>query len=515
MNQIVNIVACMKEFYKRGIFLLLLSIVVHNSSGQNAPKYEFRGVWVATVENIDWPSKPGLSTKEQQTEVIEILDNLQALNMNAVILQIRPASDAFYPSALEPWSQYLSGVPGKAPSPYYDPLEFWIEESHKRGLEFHAWMNPYRVAQNANVPIAANHIAFKHPEWIVKYGNKLYFDPAIPEVRDFVSDVVKDVVLRYDIDAIHFDDYFYPYPLAEEFPDSISFQAYRDTFSLDNKAAWRRDNVDLIVSQLHNTIKKTKPWVKFGISPFGVWRNKKDDPMGSETNGGLTNYDHLHADIVKWLKNDWIDYVVPQLYWRIGHPAVDYTILASWWSQNANNKSLYIGNGIYKIDPKATIPEWTDSRQLPNQIKINRANPAISGNVFYSYKHLQRDLLGFQDSLKQHIYSFPSIIPVNEMNNIKKPQLPGQFKKRGKKLKWAEVAPVINAPRKNRYIIYKSEKGKPFNPDDPSTIYIITGTSKIKLKKENRKRKEYEIRISTLDRLNIESNISVPILIKL
>ena len=496
-------------------YLLLLIILPWQALAQTLPKYEFRGVWVATVSNIDWPSKPGLETREQKNEALKILDNLQQMNMNAVILQIRPSADAFYPSPLEPWSGYLTGTPGKAPSPYYDPLQFWVEESHKRGLEFHAWINPYRIALNAQKPIAANHIAFKHPEWVINYGNKLYFDPAIPEVREFVCQVVTDVVQKYDIDAIHFDDYFYPYPLKEEFPDSASFIAYRDTFSIDKKAAWRRKNVDTMVEMLHACIKETKPWVKFGISPFGVWRNKKDTPNGSETKGGLTNYDHLYADILKWLENDWIDYITPQLYWRINHPDVDYATLADWWAKNSFGKNLYIGHGIYKIDQKSAIAEWADPKQLPQQIRIARETPAISGSVFYSYKHFQRNLLGLQDSLKQNLYACQAIAPVVDPSPSVKPGLPSVIKKSGKKLKWKEVEPEIQAPRKNRYVVYKSPQGKVFDPQDPRSIYVITNEHKLKFKKENRKKRPYEIRISTLDRLNMESEISAPIKIKL
>jgi len=292
--------------------LFLISILFClNLQAQQAPKREFRAVWVATVNNIDWPSKQGLSTVQQKKEVIDIL-NMHAKNgMNAIIMQIRPTADAFYPSELEPWSRYLSGTPGKAPSPYYDPLQFWIDECHHRNMEFHAWLNPFRVSQNAGEPLAANHIAFKHPDWIINYGGKLYFDPGLPQTREFVVKVVNDIVSRYDVDAIHFDDYFYPYPLKDEFPDDQSFAQYNRGYSPEQKTAWRRDNVDMVIQMLSLNIKQTKPWVKFGISPFGVWRNKADDPEGSETTAGTTNYDHLHADILKWQKNGWFDFSLP------------------------------------------------------------------------------------------------------------------------------------------------------------------------------------------------------------
>ena len=285
---------------KKNFLLLILFCDIFLVGAQTKiPKYEFRAVWVATVSNIDWPSKPGLSTGEQQNEIIAILDSHQKLGMNAIILQVRPAADTFYQSGLEPWSRYLTGNPGQPPKPFYDPLAFWIKECHNRGMELHAWLNPYRVAQKSIELLAGNHIAFQHSEWILKYGDKLYFDPGLPETRDFVIKVVKDIVARYDVDAIHFDDYFYPYPLKEDFPDTTSFAKYNRGFKIENKADWRRDNVDITIKTLNDTIKATKPWVKFGISPFGVWRNIADDPKGSNTKAGTTNYDHLYAEVIK------------------------------------------------------------------------------------------------------------------------------------------------------------------------------------------------------------------------
>ncbi|MCA1759294.1 MAG: family 10 glycosylhydrolase, partial [Bacteroidales bacterium] len=291
------------------LFILTTGLFV---SAQNfPPKFEFRAVWVATVANIDWPSKPGLTTEQQQQEVIDMLNMHEKLGMNVIILQVRPTSDAFYPSALEPWTRYLTGTPGQAPEQFYDPLQFWIEECHKRGMELHAWLNPYRVALNHQQPLAGNHIAFQHPEWILKYGNSLYFDPGLPQTREFAAQVVKDIVSRYDVDAIHFDDYFYPYPLKEDFPDTASFAFYNRGFFPEDKADWRRENVDIIIKMLNDTIKATKSWVKFGISPFGVWRNIADDPRGSDSRAGATNYDHLYANIIKWQENGWIDYTLP------------------------------------------------------------------------------------------------------------------------------------------------------------------------------------------------------------
>lgn len=497
------------------IFILNLGLYL-GLYAQVAPKREFRAVWVATVNNIDWPSKPGLSSAQQKKEAIEILNMHAKSGMNAIIMQIRPASDAFYQSELEPWSKYLSGTPGKAPNPFYDPLQFWIEECHKRNIEFHAWLNPFRVALDANEPLAANHIAFKHPEWIVNYGGKLYFDPGLPQTREFVVKVVTDIVARYDVDAIHFDDYFYPYPLKEDFPDGSSFAQYNRGFLAVQKADWRRDNVDLMIRMLSENIKKTKPWVKFGISPFGVWRNKTDDPEGSETTAGTTNYDNLYADILKWQKNGWIDYSLPQLYWQIGHPSVDFLTLSKWWAAHAYNRAMYIGHAVYKLEANATIPEWRDPDQLIRQIKITRQIPQIGGSAFYSSVHFKRDLFGFKETLQNKIYNYPALVPTMPWIDNKAPVQPGRFRKRGHTLKWAPAKAEKEMDKTVGYLVYLNQVGQPFDAKNPENIFTITRDKSIVFKPNTRKlRRKYEIRISALDRLHNESEISKMKVIKL
>jgi uncharacterized lipoprotein YddW (UPF0748 family) len=495
-------------------FSFLLSSIV---SSQSIPKYEFRGVWVATVNNIDWPSKPGLTTEQQKKEILAILDMHAKNGMNAIIFQIRPASDAFYKSDLEPWSRYLTGTPGKAPSPFYDPLEFWIQECHKRNIEFHAWLNPFRVAQNVSEPLAANHVAFKHPEWIVNYGGKLYFDPGLPETREFVLLVVKDIVARYDVDAIHFDDYFYPYPsLKEGFPDGKSFAQYNRGFLAVQKADWRRDNVDIIIKMLSEGIKQTKPWVKFGISPFGVWRNKADDPEGSETTAGTTNYDQLFANILKWQKNGWLDYCLPQLYWQIGHASVDYLTLSKWWASNAYGRAMYIGNAVYKLDANSAIPEWRNPDQLVRQIQSTRQIPHLSGNAFYSSVHFKHDLFGFDQSLRKNLYQYPALVPPMDWIDSKPPLTPTRFRKKGRKLKWESTATENELDKVKSYIVYLTPEGKAFDPNIPENIFTITPETSIRFKPNSRKlRRKYEIRISALDRLNNESTTTKMKVLKL
>jgi uncharacterized lipoprotein YddW (UPF0748 family) len=371
------------------------------------PRAELRAVWVATVSNIDFPSKPTISSDVQKAEFIHLLDMHQQNGMNAVVVQIRPATDALYPSPLEPWSQWLTGVQGQPPFPYYDPLQFMIEETHKRNMEFHAWMNPYRAVFNiGNSSISATHITRIHPEWFLTYGDKKYFDPGNKDVQKHVTAVVKDVVSRYAVDAIHFDDYFYPYRLpGKEFPDENSYRIYGTGM---NKDDWRRSNTDSVIVMLSRVIKEENKNCQFGISPFGVWRNASQDPNGSNTKAGQTNYDDLYADILLWLKKGWIDYVAPQLYWEIGHNLADYNTLIEWWSQHTYGKNCYIGLGIYRAGSNAA---WKDKTQLPRQIEKLRNTPNIQGMIFFSSKTFDRNPNGWNDSLRLNYFREPAFLP--------------------------------------------------------------------------------------------------------
>src|SRR5258708_22306794 len=322
-------------------------------SAQPAPKYEFRAAWVASVENIDWPSKKGLPVDSQKVEFIRLVEMYRRNGVNAMVVQIRPAADAFFPSPYEPWSEWLTGTQGKAPDPYYDPLSFMIEETHRHGMEFHAWCNPYRAVKTiGRSSVAADHITRKHPEWFVRFENTLYFDPGNKEVQQYVTMVIRDLVRRYDIDALHFDDYFYPYDIVEgnpakDFPDKPTFRKYGNGLPAGE---WRRSNVDSVILRISQAIKEEKKYCKFGISPFGVWRNKSKDPEGSESQAGQTNYDNLYANILLWLKNGWIDYVTPQLYWEFTFSHAPYGILLDWWSRHTYGRQCYIGLGIFKAN---------------------------------------------------------------------------------------------------------------------------------------------------------------------
>ncbi len=385
------------------IFLGLLKGIV---KGQAAP--EFRGVWVATVDNIDWPTQGNFNSDSQKVEFIKLLDMHQRNGINAMIVQIRPSTDAFYPSQYEPWSAWLTGVQGRPPFPYYNPLEFMINETHKRNMVFHAWMNPYRAVFNVNTDVVSpTHITRLHPEWFITYGDRKYFDPGNKQAQYYVTAVVKDVVSRYNVDAIHFDDYFYPYPIeGKAFPDAETFRLYGKGLS---KEDWRRSNTDSIISMLSATIKKENPNCQFGISPFGVWRNEDKDPVnGSKTRGALTNYDDLYADILGWLQNGWIDYVAPQLYWEFGHKRAPFEVLLKWWSTHTYGKHCYIGLGLYRAN---TSEAWRDRTQLTRQIEAIRNTPNMKGVAFFSSKNFERNPNGWGDSLRLNYFKEQAQIP--------------------------------------------------------------------------------------------------------
>lgn len=406
---------------KRPFFFLVFALLTSYSLFSQ-PKYEFRGVWIATVDNIDWPTYGVTNPEAQKAEFIRILDMHQRNGLNAVIVQVRPAADAFYPSPFEPWSQWLTGIQGRAPSPYYDPLQFMIEEAHKRGMEFHAWANPYRANFNIRTAsIAPNHITRVHPEWFLTYGDKKYFNPSNVQAQNFVVNVIRDIVRRYDVDAIHMDDYFYPYRIpGREFPDALW---YARSGSKLNKHDWRRSNVDSIIRKLSVAIKEEKKHVRFGISPFSVWRNNDVDPIrGSDTRAGQTNYDDLYADILLWLEKGWIDYVAPQLYFEIGHNKVAYEKMLDWWSRNSYGRHVYIGHGIYKIDER--VPAFKNPSELPNQIKLVRSYPNVHGSIYYSSRVFNRNPNGWNDSLQNNYYKHPALLPPMRWIDNEKPWAP-------------------------------------------------------------------------------------------
>ncbi|MBB5152692.1 glycoside hydrolase family 10 protein [Saccharopolyspora phatthalungensis] len=383
-----------------GLVAILLGLFGTTGAAAKAPTTELRGMWIASVDNIDWPSKPGLPAAQQQDEYRKLLDQAVANKLNAVFVQVRPTADAFWPSPYEPWSHWLTGQQGRGPG--YDPLRFLIDEAHKRGLRFHAWFNPYRISMkddpNALVP---EHPARKHPEWTFAYGGKLYYNPGVPQAREFVIDAIMHAVANYDVDGAHLDDYFYPYPVKDQkIPDERTFAEHGKGF--DNIEDWRRHNVNQLVSELDTRVHRAKPGAKFGVSPFGIWRNAASDPAGSQTRG-LESYSAIYADSRKWVQEGWVDYIAPQVYWQIGHPAADYAALVPWWSKTVagTGVDLYIGQAAYRVGREG----WTDPGELSAHLSLNSKYPGVRGDIYFSAKSLATNAAEAMARLVKEHYS--------------------------------------------------------------------------------------------------------------
>lgn len=392
---------------------------------------EFRSVWVATVANIDWPSRKDLSTEEQQKELLAILDKCRELNMNAVIFQVRPACDAMYASKLEPWSEYLTGQMGKAPEPFWDPLEFAVEESHKRGLELHTWFNPYRARLKASkLPISDDHISKTHPEMVRDYGSYLWLDPGMKEVQDHSMAVIMDVVKRYDVDGVHIDDYFYPYkeradkddpksPILD-FPDDASYEVYQKAGGKLERDDWRRDNVNKFVERMYKEVKAEKPHVKVGISPFGIWK-----PGFPEQIKGFNQYEELYADAKLWLNEGWVDYWTPQLYWNISNPDQSFPVLLKWWAdENTHSRHLWPGlyTGLVSSEPDHNR-KW-HPKEIRYQIAWTRVLTDQPGHAHFSMKVFMRNGAGINDELTTSVYSEPALVPATPWLGTEAPSAP-------------------------------------------------------------------------------------------
>jgi uncharacterized lipoprotein YddW (UPF0748 family) len=393
---------------------------LNGSDDAPQPNREFRGVWVATVVNIDWPSKKGLSVEEQQKEMRAILDRCVALNLNAVVFQVRTSGDAFYKSDLEPWSEYLTGTQGKAPEPFYDPLEMWIKESHARGLELHAWFNPYRARHpDAKTPEADTHIAKTNPNVVKKYGGFLWLDPGEPAASEHTIKVFRDVVKRYDIDGVHIDDYFYPYPIKGiEFPDDPSWQRYQQTGGKLTRADWRRDNVNKLIEKIYAAIKDEKPHVKFGISPFGIWQ-----PGHPPSVQGFNQHEQLYADAKLWLNKGWVDYYTPQLYWRITATTQPYKDLLDWWiGENKRARHIWPGLAPYRVRNRQQ--NWPPE-EIAEQIEATRARyPKASGHIHFSMKSLQNEENGLAKLLRAGVYKDEALVPASKWLDDEPPPVP-------------------------------------------------------------------------------------------
>lgn len=488
------------------LFLLIFVISLQPVQAQS-PKREFRGAWIATVANIDWPSKRGLPAIAQQQEFIQQLDELKKLGCNAVIVQIRPASDALYASKFEPWSAYLSGKQGEPPFPFYDPLAFMIAETHKRCMEFHAWFNPFRaLVDSRSNPNPKTHITHTQPTWIINYGGKAYVDPGNPEAREYVINVITDVVKRYDIDAVHLDDYFYPYRIAGvTFGDQKSYAKYNEGM---NREDWRRNNVSLFVSLLHTQINHIKPHVKFGISPFGIWRNKSMDADGSETRGGQTNYDDLYADVLLWMQKGWVDYLMPQLYWEHASKAAPFGVLLPWWYKHCYKRHIYYGLGLYRMNEAHGSGPWATEKELLWQIRdIRTGCPNSIGYAYYSASIFTKIKGALKDSLQNSTCkapAFPPCMPWIDSIPPSAPELILQADKKLNILKW-QVSNPKNEPI--TYVVYRFHNHEPINIEKTEHIVSVQQETTF-TDMSSTPNKAYTYVVTAMDRLWNESAIS-------
>lgn len=497
---------------KKALLLILTILGTASLFAQTTPKREFRGAWIHTVGNEYFKTVPADSIKAL---FIKTLDIFKKSGINAVVFQVRPQADAFYISNLEPWSRFLSGNQGVAPDPIWDPLQFMIEECHKRGMELHAWCNPYRVTSNDSEQLHPDHLYFKKPEIFKRYGKQLYFDPGEPEAIAHTVKVIADIVSRYDVDAIHFDDYFYPYPVAfEEFHDDASFVKYgaAQGFQYWQKNDWRRNNVATLIKELNDTIKKIKPWVRFGISPFGIHRNLKDTPdgSGSKTNG-LSNYEQLFADVPQWLKNGWIDYNVPQLYWEIGHSAADYETLIEWWNRAALPGQLYIGQSISTFNKKSI--KDPSKTQFEEKMAMVRNLKNVNGNVWWPGWSISKNPFGFTDSLVNKYQKYPAIIPAYKNLDSIAPMPVFDLSKRGKKLTWKHNSGGDKMQEAQFYAVYCFPEGVKPDIDNSEYLLEIVNKSEFTIEPAKSKTARYFI-VTAIDRCRNESTPSKAVKVK-
>jgi uncharacterized lipoprotein YddW (UPF0748 family) len=383
-------------------------VAQHESGKQEAlvgsPDKEFRAIWVSTIQRVDFPAKETTNPAALKKEWLQLLQFYKSLNINAVIVQVRPCADAIYPSKLVPFSKFITGKSGKGLDNNFDLLQFMVETSHAAKMEFHAWINPFRALIDSDtVNLAPNHVFKAHRDWVYKYGKEYQLNPGIPEVRQHFLEVIAELTANYDINAIHFDDYYYPYRvLNEEIDDSLTFVKYGKNFK--NIKDWRRNNINLVMESVYKKVKSIDTTVQVGVSPFAVWRNKETDKNGSDTKGGQQCYDDLYADVLKWLKSDWVDYIAPEVYFHIGHPQVDFKKSVQWWLKNRYGKKMYIGLALYKIN-NTKYPEWAEPDQIPNQIDFLRQFPDIKGYMLFSSKQLIENRLGVTDILKYQYFN--------------------------------------------------------------------------------------------------------------
>jgi uncharacterized lipoprotein YddW (UPF0748 family) len=428
--------------------LLFCLLVTRARSAETPPEIprEFRGVWVATVYNLNWPLKAGLPTSVQQEQLRAILDRAVELRLNAILFQVRPSSDAFYASKIEPWSSFLNGKMDRAPEPAYDPLEYAVREAHARGLELHAWFNPFRALASASTVASANHVTRTHPEWIRRYGSQLWIDPGEPAAREYVRNVIMDVVRRYDVDGVHIDDYFYPYPVSNRsgvvpFPDDAAWNRYQAAKGAMSRDDWRRDNINQFVDTLYRSVKAEKRWVKFGVSPFGIWRPRVPETIEAQ----LDSYAHLYADSRRWLAEGWCDYFSPQLYWSISPAKQSFPVLLDWWNgQNRLHRHIWPGVADDRIGANRTADEISRQIELVRRAGEGageKANGAGVGAVHWDVKSLLQNKGGIFNVLRDQVYSARALVPASPWLGSENPAAP-TLNRDGSRITWKTAGTI-------------------------------------------------------------------------
>lgn len=484
-----------------GLLLLFLIIIASHVTASAQVKREFRGAWIQCVNG----QFQGMSPSVMRQTLSRQLDVLRQDGCNAIIFQVRPECDALYQSGIEPWSRFLTGRQGQAPQPLWDPLAWMIDECHRRGMELHAWINPYRAKTKTTRELAPGHIALQHPERVFSYDGQLILNPALRENREFICRVVTDIVTRYDVDGLHMDDYFYPYPVAgQTIPDQRDFQ--RESNGLKDIGDWRRYNVSQFVHEVGKAIHKAKPWVKFGISPFGIYRNKKSDPANGSETGGLQNYDDLYADVLLWVNNGWVDYCVPQVYWQIGHPTADYKTLITWWGKHCAARPLFVGEDVERT-VKYPDPQNPASHQMAAKMRLHATTPGISGTVLWYAKAAVDDIGSYGTLLRQTYWRHPALQPYMPFLSKK---TPGKAKKLKVIRSGDDHVLFWTAPKgkawdaaATAYAVYAFRKGERVDTRDAPHLVAVTNDTFIKLPFTDG-RTQYTYVVTALNRIHNE-----------
>ena len=492
MNRLLSVTATL---------VAMMLLCAYPAKAQKAPKREFRGAWIQCVNE----QFQGLSKEEMQRTLSYQLDELAKDGVNAIIFQVRAECDALYDSPYEPWSRFLTGRQGQNPG--WDPLAWMVSECHKRGMEIHAWINPYRAKTKGTSALASNNIAVKHPERVFEYDGLYILNPALPENREYICKIADDIVRRYDIDGFHIDDYFYPYPVAgKAIPDAKEYNADSRGMSIGD---WRRDNVNKFIEQLHDSIRQTKPWVKFGVSPFGIYRNARSSSIGSNTRG-LQNYDDLYADVLKWVNNGWIDYCVPQLYWQIGHKTADYETLIKWWNEHAGNRPLYIGEDVERTIKYADVDN-PSTNQVAAKHKLHEQCKNVDGTVLWYAQAAVDNYDRYGVFLRNYYWKSPALQPLMPFIDDKAPKKPRKLKahQNSTNLLLTWMAPKGNGWKDEavKYVVYQFKPGESVDISDPSHIVSLTNHQSLETVKPAESGK-YIYVVTALDRMSNESEIA-------